>query len=109
VTRRQLWREYRAQHPDGLKYTAFCVRYQRWRATVGADVTLALDHEPGDQLFVDYSGDPAHITDPSTGERRPMQLFVAVWGFSHYLYAEATPTQNTEDWLRATASRLSMA
>lgn len=25
VTRRQLWREYLAQHPEGLKYTAFCV------------------------------------------------------------------------------------
>ena len=48
VTRWQLWREYRAQHPDGLKYTAFCVRYQRWCATVGAEVTPAQEHQPGE-------------------------------------------------------------
>jgi transposase len=106
VTRRQLWREYRALHPHGLGYTAFCIHYRRWRATVGADVTLALDHDPGDKLFVDYSGDPAYIVDPITGERRPMQLFLAAWGFSHYLYAEATATQNTEDWLRAHVNAL---
>jgi len=41
VTRRQLWREYRAQHPQGLKYTALCVHFQRWRATAGAEVTPA--------------------------------------------------------------------
>jgi transposase len=106
VTRRQLWREYRAGYPKGLGYTAFCVHYRRWRATIGAQVTLALDHEPGEQLFVDYSGDPGYITDAGTGERRPVQLFVAAWGFSHYLYAEATPTQNTDDWLRAHVNAL---
>lgn len=67
VTRRQLWREYRARYPKGLGYTAFCVRYQRWRATTGAEVILALEHEPGNRLYVDYSGDPAYLTDPSNG------------------------------------------
>jgi transposase len=36
VTRRQLWREYRAQHPNGLKYTAFCVHFRRWRKSLGS-------------------------------------------------------------------------
>ena len=27
VTRRQLWREYLARYPDGLKYTMFCVKF----------------------------------------------------------------------------------
>ena len=31
VTRRQLWREYLAQHPEGLKYTAFCVKFRQWQ------------------------------------------------------------------------------
>ncbi len=101
VTRRQLWREYRARYPRGLGYTAFCVHYRRWRATIGAEATLALDHTPGDRLYVDYSGDPAYLTDPASGEKRRVELFVAAWGFSHYLYACATATQNTADWLRA--------
>ena len=35
VTRRQLWREYLARYPDGLKYTAFCVKFQQWRRRRG--------------------------------------------------------------------------
>ena len=32
VTRRQLWREYQVQYPEGLKCTAFCVKFRQWRA-----------------------------------------------------------------------------
>lgn len=109
VTRRQLWREYHAQHPNGLKYTAFCVRYQRWLATTGADVTLTQEHAPGEALFVDYGGDPAYVTDPQSGERRPVWLFVAAWGFSHWLYVEATATQQSRDWLAAHVNALEAA
>jgi len=109
VTRRQLWREYFAQHPNGLRYTAFCVRYQRWRATTDAEVTLAQEHAPGEALFVDYGGDPAYVTDPQTGEQRAVWLFVAAWGFSHWLYVEATATQQSPDWLAAHVNALEAA
>jgi transposase len=99
VTRRQLWREYLAQHPEGLKYTAFCVKYRSWRR--GRDVTLSLTHIPGDRLFVDYAGDPAFFTDPMTGTVQKAWLFVAVWPYSARLYAEATRTQTSPDWLGA--------
>lgn len=99
VTRRQLWREYLALHPDGLKYTSFCVKFQQWRRSRG--VTLSLTHTPGDRLFVDYAGDPACFTDPMTGTQQKAWLFVAVWPYSSYLYAEATRTQSLPDWLGA--------
>lgn len=99
VTRRQLWREYLARYPEGLKYTAFCVKYRRWRQS--RQVSMALTHTPGDRLFVDYAGDPAFYVDPSTGERHKAWLFVAVWPFSAYVYAEATRTQQSPDWLGA--------
>jgi transposase len=99
VTRRQLWREYLAQHPDGVKYTAFCVNFQHWRRARG--VTLSLTHTPGDRLFVDYAGDPACFTDPSTGIAQKAWLFVAIWPYSARLYAEATRTQTSPDWLGA--------
>jgi transposase len=99
VTRRQLWREYLAQHPDGVKYTAFCVNFQHWRRRRG--VTLSLTHTPGDRLFVDYAGDPACFTDPTTGIAQKAWLFVAVWPYSARLYAEATRTQTSPDWLGA--------
>lgn len=109
VTRRQLWREYRARHPDGLKYTAFCVRYRQWCATTGAQATLAQEYRPGEYLFVDYGGDPAHVTDPLSGQVRSVWLFTAAWGFSHWLYMEATETQQTGDWLRAQVNALEAA
>src|ERR1700687_933522 len=99
VTRRQLWREYLAQQPEGLKYTAFCVKYRSWRR--GRDATLSLTHTPGDRLFVDYAGDPAFFTDPMTGTVQKAWLFVAVRPYSARLYAEATRTQTSPDWLRA--------
>jgi transposase len=99
VTRRQLWREYLAQHPDGLKYTSFCVNFQHWRRSRG--VTLSLTHTPGDRLFVDYAGDPAFFIDPVTGIEQKAWLFVAVWPYSARLYAEATRTQSSPDWLGA--------
>jgi len=99
VTRRQLWREYLAQHPEGLKYTAFCVKFRQWRRSHG--VTMSLTHAPGDRLFVDYAGDPAFFTDPTTGTVQKAWLFVAVWPYSARLYAEATRTQTSPDWLGA--------
>ena len=99
VTRRQLWREYLAQYPDGLKYTAFCVKFQAWRASRA--VTLALVHTPGDQLFVDYAGDPVSFTDRTTGLEQKAWLFVAVWPYSAKLYVEATRSQTSADWLSA--------
>jgi len=106
VTRRLLWREYRQRHPNGLGYTAFCVHFRRWRKTIGAAVTLVREHVPGEQLFVDYSGDPAYWVDRATGERRAARLFIAAWGFSHKLFAVATATEKTEDWLSAHVAAL---
>lgn len=99
MTRRQLWREYLARHPEGLKYTAFCVKFQTWRRSRA--VTLAMTHVPGDQLFVDYAGDPVSFTDPTTGLEQRAWLFVAVWPYSARLYVEATRTQTSADWLSA--------
>jgi len=101
VTRRQLWREYLARYPQGYRYTSFCVQLLQWRKSVGADVTMTIVHEPGEKLYVDYSGDPAYYIDRHTGERMAAQLFIAAWGFSHKLYVEATATQTTQDWLTA--------
>jgi len=103
VTRRQLWREYRTHHPEGLKYTAFCVQLRTWRKTLGAQATLTLEHRPGDKLGVDFSGDPAYYVDRATGERIAAPLFVAAWNFSHKIFACATASQSAPDWLTAHA------
>ena len=94
-----LWREYKEQHPDGYQYTQFVAHYHRWRQH--RDVCLRQTHRYGEKLFVDYAGQTVPVHDQPTDERRPAQIFVAVWGASNYTYAEATWTQTLPDWIGA--------
>ena len=59
------------------------------------------EHRAGEKTFVDYAGQTVTVTDPSSGEVRQAQVFVAVLGASNYTYAEATWTQNLWDWIHA--------
>lgn len=97
VTRDLLWREYLTQHPEGLRYTAFCNHYRRWLRR--QDLVLRQDHVAGDKLFVDYAGHTVPIIDRYSGEARAAQIFVAVLGMRNYTYAEASLTQQLPDWL----------
>ena len=95
VTRLLLWDEYKASHPDGYRYPAFCERYRAWAGRV--DVVMRQTHRAGEKLLVDYAGQTAPVIDPGSGEVREAQVFVAVLGASNYTYAEATWTQGLAD------------
>jgi transposase len=100
VTRQLLWEEYKAQHPDGLQYSAFCERYREWLQTT-AEPVMRFEHRAGEKCFVDYAGQTVGIIDRHTGEIREAQIFVAVLGCSNYTYAEASWSQALPDWLGA--------
>jgi len=53
----------------------------------------------GERLFVDYARHTVDVIDPTTGEVRTAQLFVATLGASSYTFAEATWTQSLPDWI----------
>ena len=97
VTLLLLWQEYKATHPGGLQYSAFCERYAVFRQS--RDVVLRQTYRPGEKLFVDFAGPTMPITDASTGEIKPASIFVAVLGYSNYTFSCATPGQTTADWL----------
>ena len=97
VTLELLHLEYLEQHPQGLRYTAFCDAYRRWRAK--AAVTMRQVHKAGEKCFVDYSGVLASYVDPRTGEVTDVELFVAVLGASNYTFVEATATQRVADFV----------
>jgi transposase len=99
VTLQLLWQEYRAVHPDGLEYSAFCDRYRRWRQ--GLDVVMRQSHAPGEKLFVDYAGVTVPITDPQTGEVTQASVFVAAFGASNYTYAEVVRGEDLKSWVGA--------
>lgn len=99
VTRMLLWQEYKARHPDGCQYSAFCRDYEAWRGR--QDAVMRFEHVPGDKLFVDYAGLTMDVVDRHSGEVRAAQVFVAALGASHYTYVEATFSQTLADWLGA--------
>lgn len=97
VTLELLHHEYLEQHPDGLRYTTFCDRYRAWLGRRG--LVMRQVHVAGDKLFVDYSGKRPSIVDAATGEVVDVELFVAALGASNLIYAEASYTQRSADWI----------
>ncbi|RKZ24736.1 IS21 family transposase [bacterium] len=97
VTLMLLWQEYQSEHPDGYRYSHFCSLYRRWARKL--KLSMRQVHKAGEKLFVDYAGQTLPIIDRHTGEITEAQIFVAVLGASNYTFAEATLSQNLQDWL----------
>lgn len=97
VTLQLLWQEYREVHDDGYGYTQFCEYYHRFKNMLHP--SLRQEYRAGERMFVDYAGQTIPIHDRHTGEIIPAQVFVAVLGASNYTFAEATLSQQLEDWI----------
>ncbi len=97
VTLKLLWEEYRETYAAGYGYSSFCEQYRGWSKTV--DVCMRQVHRAGEKLFVDYAGMTMPVVDPCSGETYTAEIFVAALGASQYLYAEATRTQQLQDWV----------
>ena len=97
VTLQLLWEEYQRGNDLAYKYTAYCVKYRAWAASLKR--SMRQTHLAGEKLFVDYAGQTMPIVDAATGEIRRAQIFVAVLGASNYTYACATATQTAADWV----------
>lgn len=98
MTLQLLWEEYAEAHPDDhYSYSRYTVLYRQWRAR--QQLSMRQVHRAGEKLFVDYCGPTMAVVNPSTGEIRTAQVFVAVLGASSYTYAEATWSQSLPDWI----------
>lgn len=97
VTRELLWQKYRAMYPDGFGYSQFCVHLRR--QVVQKDMTLALEHNPGEVLMVDFAGKKMDWVDPHTGELHTCEILVAVLPFSQYSFCIALPSQCLADFI----------
>jgi transposase len=97
VTRQILWEEYRELHPDGLGYSQYCERYNRWRKW--HKVTAHVPHPAGETLEVDYAGPKIKIIDPQTGEIHEESVFVAVLPVSDFTFTELHAEQSQPWWI----------
>jgi len=103
VSKKLLWTEYmeecKLSGEAPLMYSQFC-RYiqqdeQKRRAT------MHISRKPGEQVEVDWAGDPAKIIDPDTGEIIDAFLFVGVMTYSQYAYVEAFVNEKQRAWITA--------
>jgi transposase len=97
VTRRLLWLEYRAAHPEGYGYSRFCELFRLWLRKL--DPPMRQTHNAGEKMFVDYAGQTVRVVDPETGELREAHIFVAVLAASNYSYAEAQWAEDLPNWI----------
>ncbi len=84
VNKKLLWTEYleecRQSGEEPLMYSQFCYHIQMDEQKRHA--TMHIRRKPGEQIEVDWAGDPATITDPDTGESIDAWLFVGVMTYS---------------------------
>lgn len=103
VNKKLLWTEYledcRLNGEEPLMYSRFCYYIQRDEEKRRA--SMHINRKPGEQVEVDWAGDPAYITDPDTGEITKVSVFVGVMSYSQYAYAEAFPDEKQASWITA--------
>ena len=99
MTLELLWQEYAERNSQAhYSYNHFCRLYKEWASVL--QPSMRQTHVAGEKLFVDYCGQTVPIIDPHSGELLcKAQIFVAVLGASNYTFAEATRSQQLEDWV----------
>ena len=102
-TKKFLWVEYcegyRMSSEEPLMYSRFCYYIQKDEKKLRA--TIHTPRKPGEQLEVDWAGNPAHIFDPDTGETTEAWILVGVLTYSQYAFVKTYINEKTNNWLKA--------
>ncbi len=103
VSKKLLWTEYmedcRANGEEPLMYSQFCYHIQQDEQKRRA--TMHINRKPGEQVEVDWAGNPVTIVDPDTGEIIKAYIFVGVMTYSQYAYVEAFLDMKQRSWINA--------
>ena len=103
VSKKLLWTEYmeecRANGDEPLMYSQFCYHIQQDEQKRRA--TMHISRKAGEQVEVDWAGNPAAIIDPDTGEILKAYIFVGVMTYSQYAYVEVFLDMKQTSWITA--------
>jgi transposase len=98
ITKQLLWEEYASRHGESsYRYSQFCLHYHKWQLT--QKLSMRQQHKVGEKLFVDYAGQTVPIFSADSLAVHNAQIFIAVLPVSNYVFAEATYSQKTVDWI----------
>lgn len=93
-----LWNE---QCAGQIGYIQFTREFHRQFPLHGKEVITRREHLPGEKLEVDYAGFRPEWIDPKTMSVNKMNIFVGSLCNSQKIFATASPTQSSEDFLDA--------
>jgi len=88
-----------AERETGLSYWTFWRQFRK-QFEVKPQVTIRLEHVPGEKIFFDFA-DGLLLTDPETGQKTKTQLFLGVMPFSSFTCGEFTLDQKQPTFTRA--------
>nr|WP_256378845.1 IS21 family transposase [Dietzia sp. UCD-THP] len=88
-----------ATRAPAMGYDRWCKTYQRYVMVTGA--ASRVGHKAGQTVEVDWSGPTMELTDPVTGARRKVYLFVACLPFSRFAFVWPSTDMQQDAWLRA--------
>ncbi len=108
VTLSLLWYEYYdrciSSGKQPYKLTQFKKYYRDY--SVKHNLTMHLEHKPGDVMQVDWAGDTLPLTDIHTGEVVDLYLFVCTLPYSGYTYCEVFRKMTLPNWIAANVNAL---
>lgn len=99
------YNEYKQQVREPYGYTQFMEHYRRKYAKEKG--SMKLEHQAGNEVFIDFAGKKLHIIDRQTGELLPVEVFVTILPSSQYTYVEACMSQKREDMIACMGNALS--
>lgn len=105
MTRWRLWQEHREVHGEASpSYPRFSAAYRLYLGR--KNTTMRTTHIPGQAVYVDFSGKRPSYLDAASGKPVPVELYVAVLGYSSYTFVCCTKTQAKHDWIEANTRML---
>lgn len=86
---------YKKECPDGYGYTQFCKYVGEYRDK--HDVSYRNIYEPGEQMQIDFAGDPLYMKDYRTKQPQKLTVLLCVMPYSNLPFMMALPKATT-DW-----------
>lgn len=99
VTRLLLWQEYSKDNAQSFGYTQFCVLLSNHRRS--KDLSMHLDHKPGEVVMVDFAGDNISYIDKATGELIECPVLVCMLPYSGFSFVVALTNASIPQLVKA--------
>ena len=90
-----IWQDYIKTHPEGYQYTQFkkyLLEYKKSKEYSYHNV-----YKPGEEMQIDYAGDPLYLRDKKTGASIPVVLLCCTMPYSNRSFAMAAMDARMEN------------